>query len=141
MHIPGDIAIDFNGDGVYEYGLKTYGNKIGEFYKNLTASSWSAYSIRDGVGTDVGMTEFKYLRTYYDTTGLDPLNDHWVIETGIPDSYFDSSPSSGAIMRWTMSCGNDQIYLRTTPEPATMSLLGLGFAGLLRFRKKKGACR
>lgn len=33
--------------------------------------------------------------------------------------------------------GHKEMYFSVTPEPATLSLFGLGLAGLLRFRKKK----
>lgn len=137
-HVPCDIAFDYDKDGVYEYSLKTYGSdKAGEFYKDLTASSWSGYSTKSGSGTYMGDVGFVYAHTYFDATGLDTLNDHWVIEAGIPESYFAGGWKDEVNIRWTMSCGNDQIYLVATPEPASMTLLGLGIAGLLRLRKRK----
>jgi hypothetical protein len=152
VHIPGDIAIDFGFTGTYSYGIKTYGANKGKMYKNLSSSSWAnglwsgvgdPTYIKSGLGDYVGDVDLDYIHSYYDTTGLDPSNDHYVIEVGIPESYFPSDWTTGGKIHWTMSCSNDAIDLNVprTPEPATMSLLGLGLFGFLRFKKKKGACR
>lgn len=152
MYYPGDIAFDFNGDGIYEYGLVTRGSNQGKLYSGLTASSWRKGAAAWGGVSDPttiiitsGMTgnlcSFTYNNTYYSTLYDNNIDDdHWVMELAIPTSYFGSDWKNGGKVHWTQTCGNDEVNLyipKTVPEPASVSLLGLGLAGLFRFRRKR----
>lgn len=141
-YCPGDIFFNF-GAGM-QYGLKTTGPNAGELYKNPlwnTSPFWGGVSdptnMQDGAGVDIGpVTKFVYLHTYPGSGD----SDHWVMELQIPESYFGSDFDKGGIIHWTETCGNDAIDLKIpahTPEPATLSLLGLGLFGFIRLRKKQ----
>lgn len=150
QYYPGDISFDY-GTGK-TYGLETMGTNMGELYKNPLWSGspyWGGVSdptcMIDGTGNPMGQTEFVYLHTYY---GSGDSNDHWVMEMRIPKSYFGSDWNNSGTIHWTESCGNDAIDLcipkdsngppiTPIPEPASMSLIGLGLAGLLLKRKKR----
>lgn len=145
---PGDIAIDFGGDGIYEYGIKTRAAEQGKFYKNLTAGDWypgywgsasSPTGIQNGSGTYVDTISFAYNNDYYWDENSTDYNRHYVMEMAIPESYFGLDWMNGGRIHWTQMCGNDAIDLDVpaVPEPASLALVGLGLAGLLRFRRKK----
>ena len=94
--------------------------------------------MKDGQWQYMGLTEFVYLHTY---TGSGDSNDHWVMEMRIPDSYFGEDWWRASTIHWTETCGNDAIDLNMpaahSPEPATLSLIGMGLAGLFKLRRKK----
>lgn len=145
-YYPGDIAIDFSGDGVYEYGIKTRNGSGGKFYKGLISSDWNVglwgavsdpTSITNSSSKYFNTVEFAYNNTYYyNNTGN--YNKHYVMEMAIPDYYFGEDWKNGGKIHWTQTCGNDSIDLdipKTVPEPATISLIGIGLAGLFLRRR------
>ena len=79
---------------------------------------------------------FQYNNTYY---GSSIQGSHYVIEGSIPRSAFDEDDWHRNInVHWTETCGNDAIDLKvSTPEPASLTLLGLGLLGLLVRKRKK----
>lgn len=132
----GDFAIDFGSNGSYEFGIETSGPDQGNLYGDPT---WvnplflecGPYALAGG--TLLGDTNFAYNNTTYLGTG------HYAFEFGIPISYFGSYWSGDYVPvfsgKWTMSCGNDCLDVRTariphSPEPATALLTALGLAGL-----------
>ncbi len=143
-HYPGDVFFNF-GAGM-EYGLETTGTNAGRLYKNPVwnmSSYWgslnSETTMQDGTWEkDMGLAGFAYAFTY---DGAGVSNDHWVIEMKIPNSFFGDNWNDSGTVHWTETCGNDAIDLdfpsTPVPEPATMSLLGLGLAGLIGARRKK----
>jgi hypothetical protein len=79
--------------------------------------------------TSIGLGTAQKVDGYYsmiiDVSGIDPN--------------FSSLMGNGKLgLHWAMTCGNDVIEGRTTPEPATMFLLGSGLVGLVGLRKRFG---
>lgn len=151
-YYPGDIAIDFNGDGVYEYGIETRGANAGTLWGGLSAADWNGglpnwhgegdpTDMKDGVGTQIGSQfQFVYNNSYYWVNNSTNYNKHYVMEMAIPQSYFGSDWMNGGYIHWNETCGNDALDLyvpKTAPEPASVVLLGLGLAGLIGAKKKK----
>jgi hypothetical protein len=138
---PGDIAFDFGNDGSYEYGIggSDYWRNPGSLY---TVSLWEPGPDWPGKGTVAAPTEmityselfhgdasnFAYNNTFYGNF------DHWVIEGFVPLSYFGVDWGQPFTAHWTQTCGNDAINV-PVPEPATLSLLGIGMVCLLRLKK------
>ncbi len=143
---PGDVFFNFGAGR--QYGLKTTGVNAGRLYRNpgwnmspYWGSLNSETTMKDGVWEYMGLTTFVYLNSY---VGPGDSNDHWVMEMEAPNSFFGDDWDESGTIHWTQTCGNDAIDLNIpvghTPEPATMSLLGLGLFGLcgFKFRKRKG---
>ncbi|MDD5492056.1 MAG: sugar transferase [bacterium] len=139
----GDIGLDLNNDGIYEYGIdvKEYDavNKKAKLYKNLTLANWdnvyysqfaasNPWQIKNGGSGTFDWIDFVY-------SGV--LNTHYVLEAGIPLSSLglNSGSSQNLKVHWTMQCGNDVLTLpadvNPVPEPGTMVLFGSGIFGLL----------
>ncbi len=110
-------------------------------------------------GTEEASVSSDGIDYFYDVTNYFGDGDtHYLIEAGIPMTAFDSDDwdafMAGDVaiaVHWTQNCGNDSINLTDThdptggggnpggsiPEPGTIALMGLGFAGFGFCRRRK----
>ena len=131
--MPGDLAMDFDGDGVYEFGIVGYGSDKGQVYFE------PAWSLPDG---DVGfpsqgpstLSGGTYLDTipflYADAGVLEADATHtYILEMSIPMALL-GNPDGTIRLHHVMTCGNDaldgEIEVQNVPEPATVGVMMLG---------------
>ncbi len=149
-YAPGDIGLDFDGDGVYEFGMETTGNNgntVGGLYSvsdwGHGLSNWSGVSdptsILNGTLLDIG--SLVYTNPGSPMYGLGEYagsDRHYIIESRIALSNF-ANWGNDFDLHWTMNCGNDAIDLAVTslPEPSSGVLIGLGFLGVAGLRRRR----
>ncbi|OFV68234.1 MAG: conserved hypothetical protein, membrane [Candidatus Syntrophoarchaeum caldarius] len=136
--ISGDLALDFDNDGIYEYGVKltddsrTVPGDIGDVFSNPTwvkitthcAQSQLAFSNIDS-GTKTGHATIVY--TNYADWSWDNGAANYVIEMKIPKSALGISTEGEVDLCATVSCTNDVITIKDfhyteIPEFATIAL-------------------
>ncbi len=150
-HKPGDIAIDIDSDGTWDFGIETTGNDgniVGALYSNVNwhdvtffPPSNPAYILD---GTVAWQPDFTNL--FYSSIGY----GHYVIEAAVPLAALPlSSSPTPFTAHWTMDCGNDEVNVQAElpaiPEPGTSTMLCGGLLALAftriktRIRKKRQA--
>jgi len=144
---PGDIALDIDRDGTWDFGIETTGNDgniVGALYSDVDwhettifPSSSPAYILD---GTVAWEPDFSSL--FYSSVGY----DHYVIEAAVPLSALPLALSPVPFTaHWTMKCGNDEVdveaELPAIPEPTTSTMLCGGIIALafakVKARKEK----
>lgn len=148
---PGDLAIDFDSNGSYEFAVTTRRNNTNSRYAptpgegkllsgNLqwfnTEISWGGISNpwavrRYNTAVDLG-TDYSYKKFG---------NGHYAIEAILDKSLLGTINSDFLTFHWTMECGNDNINLNAeippVPEPSTLLLLGAGLSGVALYMKRR----
>jgi hypothetical protein len=156
--IPGDLALDLNNDGTFEYGIKlttqsytdAVGVTIGEVFKNpgwervatmCFQNNWPYVSnMVDNPGiTKTGAAEIVYMG--YSDWPFDNGKPNYVIEMRVPKSALGISSSGHVDLVATLSCINDvmKIGLDYTPIPefTTIALPVCMILGLFYFFRRK----
>ncbi len=160
---PGDFALDFGRNGVFEIGIETTGAKAGSVY---SVSQW-AYGLWDVNGNQtndpnkvdkahptsilngslLGTGSLIYTSSWITNLGAYKNERHYVIEAAIPLNIL-AGFSGEFDVHWTMNCANDAISVASylppptpgdTPvsSPSTLALLPLGLVGLMSLRRRK----
>jgi len=148
----GDIFISTDADwSTYEFALNlsygTYDTLKGDWTGPYTATLVRDFST---VGADPTWPEHASANPWIVgssyTVVSDPnllfassteQNSHFVLEGRISLAALglDAASSRNTFIHWTMDCGNDVIP-PPVPEPASMTLLGLGLAGIVALKKR-----
>ena len=153
--ISGDLALDFDGDGYFEYGIKltndsrTVSGDVGDVFRD---PEWELLDYEIGQclvsfsnmvnGTWVGRAEIVYKK--YDDWSWDNGAANYVIEMKVPKTTFGIHDEGYVDLLATVSCANDVIsvenfHYTSIPEftivAAPMGAV-LGFVYALRRRRK-----
>lgn len=146
---PGDIAIDFGGDGSFEFGIETTGSQSGKVF-HVSAwdyGLWNTAGNYDPSHPDLSHPTSIKTGTLVNSAGLLVYNsvpfknmgnytsdNHYALEAAIPLTAF-SGFSGKFELHWTMNCANDAIsvdpVLGTVPEPNSLLLAAVAMLGLL----------
>ncbi len=151
--ITGDLALDLDNDGIYEYGVKltedsrTVSGKIGDVFRDPTwvkittecaQSQLSFSNIKNGTRTGDATVVYQGYADWPQDNGA----ANYVIEMRIPKSALGISAQGDVDLCATVSCTNDVIMIRDfhytpIPEFATVALPLAATIGLFIFFDRK----
>jgi len=156
---PGDIGIDINSDGTYEFAVTTRSDSTNSSYaptpgEGLLLSGNLVWENPKAWDTETKYTNWGGVSNPWAVTGYDKAvdlganfsydafgTDHYAIEVILDTSQLGLSYGDKFTIHWTMECGNDFIDLydplAEIPEPSTMLLLSTGIAGLAFYSRRK----
>jgi hypothetical protein len=162
-YAPGDIAIDFDKDGTWDFGIALFDRgdliKAGHVYTETTwdYGLWSAPGVHDPKnamtslptslknGTDKGkLANVAYTTVGQNNFGQHKKDLHYFYEIGVPIDTFSAYYGKDFNVQWTMNCANDAILVDPplnvpVPEPGTLALMLLGLTGVMSLRLRKKA--
>ncbi len=144
---PGDLALDVDGDGFYEYAIDfniTSGVVTFDLYEVSTwqGVKYSAHAesnpFQYASGTWLASFGGAYGAGVF-ANNSDGGTSH-VLEGGFEMSLLGLYAGGPVTLHWTMDCGNDHLEVTSTPvpEPSTLILVGSGGMGVLLLARRRG---
>lgn len=137
------VDLDFVGDKYNVYAINSSSKVDTAYYASNQGSSPWQYNAANNNGLFIASGSFSIKKGLSDSdTGFlgdttKKPNSHYALE-GIDLGFLGADMDF--IAHFTMGCGNDNLMgagkTAPVPEPATMTLLGLGLLGFVRARKK-----
>jgi len=129
FQLPGDLAIDSTGDGVFDVAIELTGysknnpngnsqsevrfdpSKKGNIYRMLGDEAWNkGLPLSDYTVTEIDYYENQLLE-YLDQTVVYYLQSqdptHWVVETAVSLELLGTPEDTLLTLHWTQTCGND----------------------------------
>lgn len=154
---PGDIGIDINNDGIYEFAITTRATSVNSSHTptpgaglllsgNLLWENPRAWATETRYTNWGGASDPWAVKAYDNAIDLGSNfsytafgTEHYAIEAILDASLLGLKNGDIFSLHWTMECGNDNLNLshqaNVVPEPSTFLLLCSGIGGVFLYRK------